>query len=159
MTETNLACAFPGQGIQKPGMTEHLVGTKAWSCFDQASELVGYDLGQLCLEGPQAALDNTAKAQVAIFVTCYALWELYKENFKPKLFLGHSLGEITALGAAGAFSFAQGVTLVKARGEAMGKASHQGGMSAIIGLDLQAVDEVCLAARDHGHVQIANRSE
>lgn len=150
------ATAFPGQGIQKPGMASALVGTPAWRRFAEASEILGYDLGQLCLEGPPELLARTEKAQAAIFVTCYALWELVQERLEPRLFLGHSLGEITAFGAAGAFSFATGVGLVKARGELMAKVQG-GGMAAVLGLDAQKVEQLC-GQVSKGYVQVANEN-
>ncbi len=152
-----IACAFPGQGIQKPGMSAMIQNTRAWRLFEEANDILGYDLGKLSLEGPEDQLNNTAHAQVAIFVTCYALWELNKDRYKPRFFLGHSLGEITALGAAGAFSFAQGVTLVKTRGELMAK-GQDGGMAAVLGLDLNTIHELCAEASPSGDVQVANEN-
>lgn len=156
--EQSLAVAFPGQGIQKPGMAEKISNTPAWQYFEEANAILGYDLGKLCLEGPPDLLNNTAQAQVAIFVTCYALWELVRERFRPQFFLGHSLGEITALGAAGAFSFAEGVRLTKARGELMAR-GPKGTMAAVLGLDVQAVNELCLQVTGPEHlVQVANEN-
>ena len=152
------AIAFPGQGIQKPGMASKIVGTPAWHLFTEASEILGYDLGSLCLEGPQDVLNQTSHAQVAIFVTCLALWELVKEGYEPEVFLGHSLGEITALAAAGAFSFAEGVRLTQARGQLMARAP-QGGMAAVLGLDLEAVYDLCDQVRRKGlAIQVANEN-
>jgi len=72
MVKHDVAIAFPGQGIQKPGMASPIIDSAAWRLFDEASELVNYDLGKLVLNGPAEALNNTAYAQVAIFVTCFA---------------------------------------------------------------------------------------
>lgn len=150
--------AFSGQGIQKPGMARDIVGTSAWHLFEEASAILGYDLGKLCLEGPAERLDQTSHAQVAIFVTCLAHWELARHELKPRYFLGHSLGEITALGAAGAFSFAEGVHLTKIRGECMAKAP-EGGMAAVLGLQIEALYELCQQVRSKGPViQVANEN-
>lgn len=159
MTESNRATciAFPGQGIQKPGMASTIVGTPAWRLFEEASAILGYDLGKFCLEGPEDVLNNTSHAQVAIFVTCYSLWQLSKERYQPELFVGHSLGEITALGAAGAFSFAEGVRLTKARGELMA-GGPQGGMAAVLGLDVEVVYELCASIGPEGTCQVANEN-
>lgn len=158
MIRCERAVAFPGQGIQRPGMAAKIVGTSAWHLFENASEILGYDLGKLCLKGPEETLNNTAYAQVAIFVTCLALWELNRERLQPQIFLGHSLGEITALGAAGAFSFADGVRLTKARGELMDKAP-QGAMAAVLGLDVSAVYDLCAQVDGvDGTVQVANEN-
>jgi len=150
--------AFPGQGIQKPNMAANIVGTPSWRFFEEASLILGYDLGKLCLEGPEDVLSNTAHAQVAIFVTCYALWDLVRDQHQPSVFLGHSLGEITALAAAGAFSFEEGVRLTKARGELMAM-GPPGGMAAVLGLALEEVQElVSLTCQQGGTCQVANEN-
>lgn len=153
----SVCVAFPGQGIQKPGMASNIMGTPSWQLFEEASSILGYDLGRLCLEGPEDILNNTAHAQVAIFVTCYSLWQLAKERYQPEVFLGHSLGEITALGAAGAFSFAEGVRLTKVRGELM-DSGPQGGMVAVLGLEVDAVHELCALIGLEGTCQVANEN-
>lgn len=158
MMQTSIVIAFPGQGIQKPGMASALMGTQAWRLFGEASEIVGYDLGALCLDGPEERLQNTAFAQVAIFVTCLALWDLVKERYKPQLFLGHSLGELTALCAAGAFSFGDGVSLVAKRGRFMANLAKEGGMAAVLGLELEAVEELCAEVSRVSYVQVANEN-
>lgn len=157
MVGHNLAIAFPGQGIQKPGMATSIRDTSAWSLFEKANKILGYDLGELCLQGPAETLSDTKHAQVAIFVTCLALWELNKKSIRPKIFLGHSLGEITALAAAGALSFEDGVRLVKARGEIMSQ-GVTGGMMAILGLDVNTVHELCQKVAGQSYVQVANEN-
>lgn len=156
--QTSIAIAFPGQGIQRPGMAAILIDTPAWRLFVEASEILGYDLGNLCLEGPEEQLANTAFAQVAIFVTCYALWDLVKERYKPQYFIGHSLGEVTALAAAGAFSFDDAVRLVAQRGHAMAAFAKEGGMAAILGLDLDTVQALCAEISPKSYVQVANEN-
>lgn len=158
MLQHSTACAFPGQGIQKPGMATLLQNTSAWRLFTEASDILGYDLGQLCVWGPEEQLNNTAYAQVAIFVTCYALWDVYQEHYEPKIFLGHSLGEVTALAAAGAFTFADGVRLVQARGRAMAKDGLQGGMAAVLGLELEKIQELCERVSLQSYVAVANEN-
>lgn len=158
MIQHDVACAFPGQGIQKVGMASMIWDSAAWRFFEEANAILGYDLGKLCLEGPQDVLNDTARAQVAIFVTCFALWELHRKRYQPKVFLGHSLGEITALGAAGAFSFAEGVQLVAARGKLMAHCGAKGGMVAILGLELGAVHELCAEVAPLSYCQVANEN-
>lgn len=158
MINKGLACAFPGQGIQKPGMAQPFLNTRSWRFFEEASELLGYDLGRLCLEGPSELLNDTAQAQPAIFVTCYALWDLWRDRYEPQIFLGHSLGEVTALAAAGAFSFADGVRLVAKRGQCMSQSSAPGGMLAILGLDLATIHELCAEINQQSYVQVANEN-
>lgn len=149
------AVAFPGQGIQRPGMALNVRNTPVWDYFETASTILGYDLGRLCLEGPEDILNDTSQAQVAIFVTCFALWELVKSKIEVQVFLGHSLGEITAFAAAGAFSFATGVKLTKIRGELMSK-GPKGAMIAVLGLDAGQVHELCFQASSKGNCQVAN---
>src|SRR5690554_1293301 len=124
------AVAFPGQGVQALGMHQFLKGRGTARLFEEASDLLGYNLEELLTIGPEEKLHRTAYAQPAVFVTCYALWELCEEHHQPVVFLGHSLGEITALASAGAFSFADGVKLVAKRGELM--EGQAGGMSAVL---------------------------
>lgn len=153
------ALGFPGQGMQYPGMANVLEKTSAWRFFSEASEILGYNLGALCLEGPAESLNRTVVAQPAVFVTCYALWFEFALEMNANYFVGHSLGEITALAAAGAFSFADGVRLVAKRGELMEAASkNKGGMAAIIGLDIHTVEELCKKVPLESLVQVANEN-
>lgn len=148
------AVAFPGQGIQYLGMAEPLRKTPAWHLFEEASVILGYNLAELLCSGPEEKLHQTEYAQPAVFVTCFALWEFYKGQLEPELFLGHSLGEITAFAAAGAFSFADGVRLAAARGKFMGELS--GGMLAVIGLDEETLAQICRKVSQTHFVSIAN---
>lgn len=150
------AVAFPGQGVQRVGMDELIRGTPAWDLVEEASDLLGYDLAHLMQEGPEEKLQQTQYAQPAVFVACYALWKLCCSGEMPRVFLGHSLGEVTALAAAGALSFADGVKLVAKRGELMSRT--RGGMLAILGLDREAVDTICLQVQVQKQhwVQVAN---
>ena len=131
--------------------------------FDQADELLGFPLSRLCFEGPEAELTDTVNQQPALFVTSLAAWQVIQqqEEWPPAAFVaGHSLGELSALAAAGSLSFADGLALVRRRGELMKAAGQQepGAMAAILGLDIEVVAEVCHAAQEKTGrpVQIAN---
>jgi [acyl-carrier-protein] S-malonyltransferase len=159
------AFIFPGQGSQFVGMGRDLAQASAAArqTFEEADEYLGYGLSQLCWEGPEAELTDTANAQPAL-VTCSvaalrALHEKYGEH-APALVAGHSLGEISALVAAGSLEFEDGVLLVRRRGEVMKAAGQRapGGMAAILGLDAPVLVEVCAeaSADTGGVVQVAN---
>jgi [acyl-carrier-protein] S-malonyltransferase len=159
---------FPGQGAQYVGMAGQLVKDvpKAKQMFEQASEVLGYDLLKMCLEGPKDKLDSTVISQPAIYVASLAAvekarMELGQEAIdKITVAAGLSLGEYTALCFAGAISFEDGVKIVKVRGEAMQRASEKtpSGMVSVIGLDSEIVQKLCeKAAADSGaKIQIAN---
>jgi len=152
----NKAVAFPGQGVQSVGMGLPVRGTGCWHLLEEASDILGYDLGRLLADGPEETLRQTNFAQPAVFVTCFALWRLYHEENPepPAVFLGHSLGELTAFAASGAFSFADGVRLAAVRGELMGAAA--GGMLAVLGMDLPVVEAICAQVQPQYWVQVAN---
>ena len=146
---------FPGQGSQSKGMGEDL--------FDEYPELVGkadsilgYSLKTLCLEDPEGNLNQTQYTQPALFaVSALEYLSHTKETGeKPDFLAGHSLGEYTALFAAGAFDFETGIRLVRKRGELMGKAKG-GGMAAVIGIDANRVREI-LECAGVETVQVAN---
>jgi [acyl-carrier-protein] S-malonyltransferase len=144
------ALLFAGQGAQAVGMgkdmAEHSSTAKAW--FDRANAALGYDLASLCFSGPEPELTKTEHAQPGIFLVSWAAFELLKErapslNFQATA--GLSLGEFTALTAAGTMNFEEGLKLVRQRGRFMQEAcaATQGGMAAIIGLNEAATREVC----------------
>ncbi|MDL5055264.1 ACP S-malonyltransferase, partial [Oscillatoria laete-virens NRMC-F 0139] len=115
------AFVFPGQGSQVVGMAKDLAAAYPAACaaFDEADDILGFRLSALCFEGPQAELDQTLNTQPALFVAgIAALRALEAElgDVAPLAMAGHSLGEFTALSAAGALSFADGVRLVRERG-------------------------------------------
>jgi|YNPNPStandDraft_1061719.scaffolds.fasta_scaffold20020_3 [acyl-carrier-protein] S-malonyltransferase len=164
--QNNLAVVFPGQGCQFVGMGAELYqrSPEARAVYDRADETLGFSLSRLCFEGPQEALNDTANTQPAVYVTSLALWQVLVARLGVPLpgvaFLaGHSLGEYTALTAAGALGFEEGLRLVRCRGEAMAAAGAlaPGGMAAIIGLDHEAVAEVVAEANAQGEeVWVAN---
>lgn len=146
-------------------MGSHVVGSlpSARELFDRASELLGYDLAELCFEGPAERLDSTICSQPAIFVTSLAALELLRSE-SPEIVLsceaaaGLSLGEYTALVFAGVLEFEDGVTLVQRRGAAMQEAADAipSGMVSILGLERVQVESLCDKARGEGTLEIAN---
>jgi [acyl-carrier-protein] S-malonyltransferase len=144
------ALLFAGQGAQVVGMGKELAdnspSAKAW--FDRANAALGYDLASICFNGPEPELTKTEHAQPGIFLVSWVASELFKERLPGLKFeatAGLSLGEFTALTAAGALSFEDGLKLVRQRGRFMQEAcaATQGGMAAIIGLNEAATREVC----------------
>ena len=130
-------------------LAEHSPGARAW--FDRANAVLGYDLASICFSGPEAELTKTEHAQPGIFLVSWAAFELLKERVPALSFqatAGLSLGEFTALTAAGAMSFEEGLKVVRQRGRFMQEACEatRGGMAAIIGLDEAPMREVCAQA-------------
>ncbi|KAG2422740.1 hypothetical protein HXX76_015826 [Chlamydomonas incerta] len=153
-----IAAMFPGQGAQSVGMAKDLVATvpKAKEMFDKASEILGYDLLKVCVEGPKDKLDSTAVSQPAIYVASLAAVEKLRADEGQAAIdaidvaCGLSLGEYTALAFAGAMSFEDGLRLVKLRGESMQAAAdaQPSSMVSVIGLDSAKVAELCKAATE-----------
>ena len=160
-----LAFVFPGQGAQYVGMGQQLCESlpAARQLFDEAATILGYDLLEICVRGPKEKLDSTAVSQPAIYVASLAALESLRAK-EPGVeadciaTAGLSLGEFTALAFAGALSFADGLRLVKTRGEAMQAASDAtpSGMVSVLGLDLAKTEELCAKARPAGVIQVAN---
>ncbi|MFN9200481.1 MAG: ACP S-malonyltransferase [Planctomycetaceae bacterium] len=159
------AFLFPGQGAQFVGMGRTAVSQTAAAArlFAEASEILGYDLLQICLEGPKDRLDSTAVSQPAIYVASLAGLEQLRQE-SPEVVAGAeycaglSLGEYTALTFAGALSFADGVRLVQRRGAAMQAAAdaNPSGMVSILMLDRPQVEALCGQSRDAGPLWVAN---
>jgi len=159
---------FPGQGAQFVGMCADVCKEvpAAKALFDEASEILGYDLLQRCTEGPKELLDSTVVSQPAIFVASMAAVEKLRQEQGQEAVdaatcaMGLSLGEYSALCFADAISFADGVKVTKARGEAMQAASDSvdSGMVSVIGLSKDKVEELCQVASEKSgeKIQIAN---
>ncbi|MGB0205191.1 MAG: ACP S-malonyltransferase [Neptuniibacter sp.] len=158
----SLAFVFPGQGSQQVGMLSELAESHPVikNTFAEASEVLGYDLWDLVQNGPEADLNQTDKTQPALLTSGVALWRLWQEQggATPALMAGHSLGEYTALVCSGAISFADGVNLVKLRGEFMQQAvpAGAGAMAAILGLDDESIEKACEAAEQGDVVSPVN---
>ncbi|EWC61511.1 Malonyl CoA-acyl carrier protein transacylase [Actinokineospora spheciospongiae] len=150
-----VALVFPGQGSQRKGMGAGLFDRYP-ELTRQAEDVLGWSLRELCADDPDGRLRRTEFAQPALFVV-NALTHLSRarELPAPKFLAGHSLGEYDALFAAGCFDFSTGVELVRRRGELMGRAG--GGMTAVIGVDLDRVVELLAGGADTG-VDIANHN-
>ncbi|QKW41253.1 ACP S-malonyltransferase [Streptomyces microflavus] len=145
---------FPGQGTQKKGMGRNLFG-RFPDLPRRADRVLGYPIEELCLENPERRLSETVYAQPAIYVVNALHWSAAQEDLPPAdFFAGHSLGEYSALFAAGAFDFETGLTLVRRRAELMGQVSG-GAMAAVIGVSEQIVEET-LKQHDATGVVIAN---
>ena len=153
-----LGILFPGQGAQYPGM-----GKALWERFQlvrdlfaEASEILGRDIARLCFDSPDDLLRETDTAQPCLYLVGYASWRALETILDGRhtvvVAAGHSLGEYTALAAAGAVSFVDGLTLVAERGRLMRRASDvsRGTMLAILGLDVDRVEDSCLASRRDG---------
>jgi len=154
-----LGFVFPGQGSQYVGMGKELAETfpEAEQVFTAADQICGYKLSSLCFEGPQELLDQTQYAQPAILVTSLACLAVARQRgLSPQLVSGLSLGEYTALVAAGAVTLAQALPLVIRRAELMQEAVPlgKGAMAAVIGLDSAVVEHVC--SQVDGIVTVAN---
>eukprot|EP00210_Caulerpa_lentillifera_P003994 g3810.t1 len=166
----HVAFLFPGQGAQKLGMAKSVVEEipRARELFNHASEILGYDLLQLCIHGPVDELNSTVISQPALFVSSLAAVEKLKETQGTAILdscdvtCGLSLGEYTALTFAGALDFETGLKLVQLRGEAMQLAADasDSGMVSVIGLTAEKVDELCNEATkragENEYVKIAN---
>lgn len=156
---SKIAFLFSGQGAQIVGMGKSFYESseEARRLMDRANELLPFDLKEICFDDSQGLINQTMYTQPAIFVVSQmALALLHKADIQADVVAGFSLGEYSALCAANAFNFEEGVTLVAKRGELMGDASDNGKMAAILGLDLEKVQAICDEASAKGIVEIAN---
>lgn len=157
-----IAFVFPGQGSQIVGMGQQLAEQypEVMQYFKKADERLSADLSKLIFEGPQEELTKTVNTQPALLTTSLAILERFqKAAIKPDYVAGHSLGEYTALVAAGALTFEDGVYAVRKRGEFMEGAvpNGEGSMAAILGLDREPLSKVTAEVSDSGYpVSLAN---
>ena len=158
----SLAFVFPGQGSQSLGMLADLGAQQALvrDTFGEASEALGHDLWALTQQGPEGRLNETDKTQPAILTASIALWRLWlaEGGARPAFVAGHSLGEYSALVAAGAIEFSAAVKLVELRGQLMQQAvpAGRGGMAAILGLEDADVLAACAEAAQDEVVSAVN---
>ena len=164
LTLQSPAFLFPGQGSQAVAMGKELAEhyTLAKETFDEADSILGISLSELMWNGPADQLNETANTQPALYVHSVAAWRTFTSLYpdaRPSTAAGHSLGELSALTASGALPFADGVRLVRLRGELMKKAGelNPGGMAAILGVNIPTLDQVCAQASTAEEVvQVAN---
>lgn len=159
------AFVFPGQGSQFVGMGQTLAqaSSAARQTFEEADDCLGFALSKLCWEGPEPELTDTLNAQPALLTHSVAALRALHEKLgevTPAFVAGHSMGELSALVAAGAMEFEDGLALVRKRGEVMKAAGarNPGGMAAILGLETPAVADLCAQAQAEagGVLQLAN---
>ncbi|MEE9371296.1 MAG: ACP S-malonyltransferase [Sedimentisphaerales bacterium] len=159
------AFLFPGQGAQAVGMGAEIARAfdVAAQVYKKADDIIGFNLSRICFEGPAEQLNSTTISQPAIFVTSAVILEVLRTELatcqiKPDVTAGLSLGEYTALYAAGVISFEDALTLVAKRGQAMQAAAEmkEGAMVSIIGLDEDKVNQLCVEASEGGILQAVN---
>lgn len=158
---TKIACIFPGQGAQYPGMGKEIAENydQAMAVFEKASRRLGVDMKNLCFEGSEEDLKKTENTQPSILTTCVAIFEVLKsKGVYPEMAAGLSLGEYAALIAAEAISFEDAVELVKKRGQYMQEAvpAGEGTMAAVMGMEKEILLECLEEARKFGVVEAAN---
>ncbi|WP_444913259.1 ACP S-malonyltransferase [Microbulbifer sp. PAAF003] len=162
MTNAALAFVFPGQGSQKIGMLSEIAqeAPEIQATFAEASNVLGYDLWDLCQNGEQEAINLTQRTQPLLLTSSVALYRMWRSRggAQPAFMAGHSLGEWSALVCSGVLAFKDAVHLVRERGRLMQEAVPvgEGAMAAIIGLDDAAVEEACAASAEGEIVAAVN---
>jgi len=152
---------FPGQGAQVVGMGKQIADefAPAKQLLEQADDVLGFSLSKMMFEGPEEDLKFTANTQPALYTCSMMVWELLKDRgIAVDMVAGHSLGEYSAICAAGGFSFEEGLKLVRTRGELMGSAGEKqpGAMAAVMGMEDAELGEVLQEASAAGVVVAAN---
>ncbi|NEW25485.1 ACP S-malonyltransferase [Nocardia cyriacigeorgica] len=156
---------FPGQGSQRAGMAAHLIDNHAATVkpiFAAADEAAGFELTELCVSGTKEQLTRTEVTQLAVVATSLATWEVLRANdFRPAMVAGHSLGEFSALVAAGVLDPADAFALVRRRGELMAEVagSTDGGMLAVVGVPSATVERLCAERDGSGVAEVANYND
>jgi [acyl-carrier-protein] S-malonyltransferase len=158
------ALLFPGQGSQTVGMGYDLAEAfpAARAVFDEADSVLGFAFSKMMWDGPDSDLNVTLNTQPALFIHSLAAYRVFQTlypDMHPAFIAGHSLGQFSAITAAGALSFVDGLRLVRKRGELMKRAgeTNPGGMAAILGVDIPTLEKVCAEASSKDEiVQIAN---
>jgi [acyl-carrier-protein] S-malonyltransferase len=159
---SHIAFVFPGQGSQKIGMLSELAHDHAIikQTFDEASNVLGYDMWDLIQQGEQETINLTERTQPILLASSVAIWRLWNEHngAQPSQMAGHSLGEWSALVCSGVVDFADALKIVRARGQYMQQAVPvgEGAMAAIIGLEDQAILDACSDAQSLGVVDAVN---
>jgi len=164
LNPTNTAFLFPGQGSQAVGMGQALAQAypAATAVFAEADGWLGFPISSLAWAGPAQELDDTINTQPALLVHSVATLRVFQElwpRFQPAYSAGHSMGEVSALVAAGALDYPAALRLARRRGELMKEAGqlNPGGMAAILGLDIPTLENLCAQASQLGEVvQVAN---
>lgn len=161
MTKRKTAFLFPGQGSQFVGMgySFYQSSSQAKRLFNDAEEILGIPLKRLCFEGPLEELTATRVAQPAILTVSYIIYTLLKsEGIAPSWVAGHSLGEYTALVAAGALTFKDALSLVRRRAELMGQVPGEGGMAAVLNTPREVLEELVSDLVSEGPLELANHN-